>query len=154
MAIEHNARYFVDMKFVNKRFPPTEPGNDPMIYGEGKVRGRGVSGSCTYENPTQEKIGRSLAKICLYFSYGFHLIVFPVMLITSWFFSEEEFAGDMLLFWVVGMTGSVILLTLGRIVANHLTRKEEHISYKALTVLFSGGVIQLLVIVVFALMRR
>ena len=50
-------------------------------------------------------------------------------------------------FWLLGMIGSVIILTLGRLVSNQLTRKEEYVSYKALTVLFSGGFVQLMIIV-------
>ncbi|MFT5881566.1 MAG: hypothetical protein ACI9FG_000051 [Crocinitomicaceae bacterium] len=140
--------YFVAMKMANTRKPPTEPGNGLGLYTGGKFSGSGVGGGCTYENPTQEKIGHSVARICLYYSYLYHLIVSLVMLMLPLLFWGGQMVEDMFQYWVVGMTGSVILLTLGRLVSNGLTRKEEHLSYQAVTVLLIGGLVQFIIIVV------
>ncbi|MFD2158041.1 hypothetical protein ACFSW8_03925 [Rubritalea tangerina] len=133
------------MKFPNVRKPPTDPGNGMGLY-EPSLRGSGVSGACRYENPLHEKIGKKVAKCCYALSYGYHLIVFPVMTGVVLTLDRAHFANLMMMYWLIGLIGGVILLGLGRLVSNHLTRKEEHLSYKALTVLFAGAVVQLLVI--------
>ena len=74
------------MKMANTRKPPTEPGNGLGLYTGGTFSGSGVGGGCTYENPTQEKIGHSVARICLYYSYLYHLIVSLVMLMLPLLF--------------------------------------------------------------------
>lgn len=118
------------------RKQPTEPGNDFGLYTN---RPRGMGRMPVEElHPNREKWGRGLAKFSLAYAYLVHGLIFVVLLIAF-----AGFTGLPGLGWLAYLSGctavaGLIVIPVGRIVSNHLTRDEDDTSYKAVKVFLLG----------------
>lgn len=89
-------------------------------------------------NPNREKWGRALAKLSLGYAYLVHGSILLVTLLLVFRVSLPDFLSlfGYVIGWVV--VAGLIVVPLGRIVSNHLTRDEDETSYKAVKVFLLG----------------
>ena len=134
------------------RKKPTEPGNDFGLYTN---RPRGMGRMPVEElDPNKEKWGRGLAKFILAYAYLVHGFILMVFLV-SLFRVSATYSLDWLGYvvgWIV--VAGLIVVPVGRIVSNHLTRDEDDMSYKAVKVFLLGFAVWFLLGLVAAIIDK
>jgi hypothetical protein len=111
----------------------TEPGNDMGLY---MHRPRGM-GRMPVEalKPSREKWGVGLAKFILLYAYCIHFVLIPAFILGLYMRLELPWLYYLL---TVTVPAGLIIIPVGRIIANRLTRDEEDTGYRAVMV-FSLG---------------